>query len=172
MSKNLIIFYSRRGWNYVNGSIRNLPVGNVETAAKYVQKAVGGDLFEIEPVYNYSGDYMTCTREAKEELRSKARPELKKYLDDISAYDNIFVMAPCWWGTCPMPVFTQLERLDFTGKKVFPFMSHEGSGLGSCEKDISNSCRGAVLGAGLEIQGTATARSEEKIAAWAGKCTG
>ena len=37
---------------------------------------------------------------------------------------------------------------------------------------IRNSCRGAVLGAGLEVQGTATARSEEKIAAWAGKCTG
>jgi hypothetical protein len=63
-----------------------------------------------------------------------------------------------------MPVFTQLERLDFTGKKVFPFMSHEGSGLGSCEKDIRNSCRGAVLGAGLEVQGTATAHSEGKIA--------
>ncbi len=42
--------------------------------------------------------------------------ELKQYLDDISDYDN--VAGPCWWGTYPMAVFSQLERLDFTGKRV------------------------------------------------------
>ena len=46
--------------------------------------------------------------------------ELKKYLSDISQYDNIIVAGPCWWGTYPCAVFSQLERLDFSGKKVFP----------------------------------------------------
>ena len=102
-------------------------------------------IFEIEPVYNYSGDYMTCTGR-QEELRSKkARPELKKYLDDISAYDNIFVMAPCWWGHVRSPVFTQ-RRLDFTGRRYFRLCPMKGSGLGSCEKDINNSCRSSIRG--------------------------
>ncbi len=72
----------------------------------------------------YSDSYMTCIEEAKAELRENARPELKKELKDISEYDNIVIAGPCWWGTYPMAVFTQLEKLDFTGKKVFALMTH------------------------------------------------
>ena len=61
MSKNLIIYYSRKGQNYVNGSIKELKKGNTEIVAEFIQKAVGGDLFEIETVREYSKDYMTCT---------------------------------------------------------------------------------------------------------------
>ena len=88
---NLIVYYSRKGQNYWNGSIVDLAKGNTERVAEFVQKAVGGDLFEIETVREYSKDYMTCTEEAKAELREGARPELKKYLDSIDSYDTIFV---------------------------------------------------------------------------------
>ena len=57
MAKNLIIYYSRKGENYVNGCIKNLAKGNTEIVAEYVQKAVGGDLFEIETVKEYPKDY-------------------------------------------------------------------------------------------------------------------
>jgi len=169
MSRNLIIYYSRKGQNYVNGSIRELSKGNTEIVAEFIQKAVGGDLFEIETVKEYSRDYMTCTEEAQEELRAKARPELKRYLDDISEYDNIFVCGPCWWGTFPMAVLTQLERLDFTGKKVFAVMTHEGSGLGGSERSLKQSCKGAAIGRGLAVHGADAARSEATVAAWAKK---
>jgi len=169
MSRNLIIYYSRKGQNYVNGSIRELSKGNTEIVAEFIQKAVGGDLFEIETVKEYSRDYMTCTEEAQEELRAKARPELKRCLDDISEYDNIFVCGPCWWGTFPMAVLTQLERLDFTGKKVFAVMTHEGSGLGGSERSLKQSCKGAAIGRGLAVHGADAARSEATVAAWAKK---
>ncbi len=81
MAKNLIIYYSRKGQNYVNGSIKSLAKGNTEIVAEMIQKSVGGDLFEVETVNDYSEDYMTCTEEAKAELRKDARPALKKYLD-------------------------------------------------------------------------------------------
>lgn len=55
MAKNLIIYYSRKGENYVNGSIVDLKKGNTEICAEFIQKAVGGDLFEIETVGNLSG---------------------------------------------------------------------------------------------------------------------
>ena len=102
MAKNLIIYYSRKGQNYSNGSIISLKKGNTEIAAEYIKEAAGGDLFEIETVKEYSQDYMACTEEAKDELRANARPELKKYLDDISGYDNIVIAGPCWWGTYPV----------------------------------------------------------------------
>ena len=115
---NLIVYYSRKGQNYWNGSIVDLAKGNTERVAEFVQKAVGGDLFEIETVREYSRDYMTCTEEAKAELREHARPELKKYLDSIDQYDTIFVGYPNWWGTMPMCLYTFLEHYDLTGKKI------------------------------------------------------
>ena len=169
MSKNLIIYYSRKGQNNINGSIKELKKGNTEIVAEFIQKAVGGDLFQIETVKEYSADYMTCTEEAQEELRQKARPELKRYLEDISAYDNVFVCGPCWWGTYPMAVLTQLERLDFTGKKVFAVMTHEGSGQGGSEKTLKQSCKGATVGRGIAIHGADAAKSEAAVAAWAKK---
>jgi len=164
---NLILYYSRKGENYVNGAIRSIAKGNTERCAEYIQKAVGGDLFEIETVKTYPADYIACTEEAKEELRSKARPELKRMLTDISAYDNVFVCGPCWWGTFPCAVFTQLEALDFTGKKVMALMTHEGSGLGGCERDLKAICRGASFGRGLAVHGADAAKSESAVAAWA-----
>ena len=169
MAKNLIIYYSRKGQNYVNGSIKSLAKGNTEIVAEMIQKSMSGDLFEVETVNDYSEDYMTCTEEAKVELRKDARPELKKYLNDISQYDNIVVAGPCWWGTYPMAVFSQLDRLDFTGKKVFPVMTHEGSGQAGSAAALKKHCKGATVGNGLAVHGADAARSERTVAAWAKK---
>ena len=169
MSRNLIIYYSRKGQNYVNGSIKELKKGNTEIVAEYIQKTVGGNLFEIETVQDYPVDYMRTTEVAQDELRAKARPELRRYLDDISEYDNIFVCGPCWWGTFPMAVLSQLERLDFTRKKVFAVMTHEGSGLGGSERTLRDVCKGANIGKGLAIHGADAAKSEATVAAWAKK---
>lgn len=169
MAKNLIIYYSRKGENYVNGRIENLTKGNTEICAEYIQKAVGGDLFEIQTVNDYSRNYHTCTEEAAEEVKSNARPELAHYLDDIASYDNIFVCGPCWWGTFPMAVFSQLERLDFTGKKVMALMTHEGSGLGNSERDLRKICSGATFGNGMAVHGADSKKAEKAVAAWAKK---
>ena len=169
MAKNLIIYYSRKGENYWNGSIKNISKGNTEIVAEFIEKAVGGDLFEVDTVKPYDKDYYVCIDEAKAELRDNARPELKEYIDNISDYDNVFVCGPCWWGTFPMAIFTQLEKLDFTGKKVMAVMTHEGSGLGSCERDLKKICKGAKFGKGIAVHGADASKSEATVVAWAQK---
>lgn len=166
MAKSLVIYYSRKGQNYFGGSIRSIDKGNTEYVAEFIRDATNGDLFEIETVREYSADYMECTREAKEELNNGARPELKRYLDSISEYDNIFVCGPCWWGTYPMAVFTQLERFGWDGKKVFAVMTHEGSGLGSSESDLREICKGAAFGSGLAVSGSTASSSRDKVENW------
>lgn len=167
MAKNLIIYYSRVGENYWNGTVKNLEKGNTQIVAEYIQKAVGGDMFEVETVKAYDTDYYKCTEEAQSELRRNARPQLKRYLYSIDEYDNVFVCGPCWWGTFPMAIFTQLERLNWAGKRVMAVMTHEGSGLGSCERDLRRVCVGATFGKGISVHGAEASRAERGVEAWA-----
>ena len=173
MANNLIIYYSRRGENYSSdGSFVNLEKGNTEYVAEYIRDAVGGDLFRVETMEEYPADYLTCTEVAKKEQKANARPALKEYLDSAEGYDNIFVCGPIWWGTYPMAVFTQLEKLDWTGKKVLPLTTHEGSGLASCERDLKKTCKGAKVGKGLAVHGADAAKSQKAVADWARKSIG
>ena len=71
MSCTLTVYYSRKGENYWNGSIKNLPKGNTERVAEFVQQAVGGDLFEVDTAKDYPADYYECIDEAKAELKAK-----------------------------------------------------------------------------------------------------
>lgn len=167
MAKNLIIYYSRVGQNYVNGKVEVLTKGNTEIVAEYIQKAVGGDLFQVETVKTYAEDYYECLEDSKAELRSDVRPELKAYLDDISEYDNIVIAGPCWWGTFPMAIFSLTDRLDFEGKKVFPVMTHEGSGLAGSVAVLKRHCEGAEVGTGLAIRGADAPGSVKEVTAWA-----
>ena len=167
MAKNLIIYYSRKGENYVNGTVKKLVKGNTETCAEFIKKAVGGDLFSVETVKEYAADYYACIDEAKAELQQGARPELKRYLENIDEYDNVFICGPCWWGPFPMAIYSQIEKLDFHGKKVMTLVTHEGSGLGSCERDVKRICEGATFGKGLAVHGADAPRSEKTVSDWA-----
>ena len=166
---NLILYYSRKGENYVNGSIQTISKGNTERVAEFVQKAVGGDLFEIKPVREYSASYMTCIKEAQAEQRGNERPAVKAIPESLEGYDTIFIGYPNWWGTMPMFMFTVLDAFDWTGKTIVPFCTNEGSGLGSSERDIKASCPGATVKPGLSIHGGSSAQSEKQVATWAKK---
>ena len=166
---NLIVYYSRKGENYWNWTIKDLQKGNTERVAEFIQKAVGGDLFEVDTVKPYSSDYYKCTEEAKAELHGGARPEIKGYVEDISKYDTIFVGYPNWWGQMPMCMCTFLEHYDLAGKKIAPFCTNEGSGMGSSERQLKEICKGATVLAGLSVHGAEAAQSEAKVSAWAKK---
>ena len=169
MSKTLIVYYSRTGENYVNGSIRNLTKGNTEIVAEMIAELTGGDLFEIDTVKPYATDYYDCIDEAKTELQQNARPELKAYPDSLDGYDTIFVGYPNWWGTMPMAMFTFLEHFNLTGKRILPFCTNEGSGMGSSERDLKKICKEAKVENGLSIHGAEAANSRSKVEAWVRK---
>ena len=164
---NLVVYFSRKGQNYCNGTIKNLAKGNTERIAEFIQRAVGGDLFQVETVHEYSEEYEICIEEAQKELKTNARPQLKSYLDNLDKYDTIFVGFPSWWGTMPMAMFTFLEHYNLSGKKIIPFCTNEGSGMGSSELDLKKICKGATVLPGLSIHGAESALSERKVAEWA-----
>lgn len=165
----MIVYYSRTGENYWNGSIKNLEKGNTETIAEMVADMTGGDLFEVETVKTYPEDYYQCIDEAKAELQRGDRPEVKAYADDLEDYDTIYVGYPNWWGTMPMVMFTFLEHYDLSGKRIIPFCTNEGSGMGGSERDLKKICKGAKVEKGLSIHGAEAAQSRSKVEAWVRK---
>ena len=164
--KSLSVYYSRKGNNYVGGSIVNLPIGNTEVIAKKIQGLTGSDLFQIQTVKPYPEDYTATTRVAQDELSGNARPELTETIRDIDSYDVIYIGYPNWWGTMPMAVFTFLESYDFSGKTIVPYCTHEGSGLGSSERDIKKLCPTAKVLSGLAIKGGTVGRADNDLANW------
>lgn len=160
----LVVYFSHKGENYSNGSIIDLKKGNTATAAEMIASMTEADLFEIEAVTAYPYEYHECTEVAKAELNADARPKLIHDID-IQNYDVIIIGYPNWWGTMPMPVWTFLEKHDFTGKTILPFCTHEGSGLGTSEADIKK-LTNADIRKGLAIHGSNVEQSSQVIKSW------
>lgn len=148
--KILVAFFSHTGENY---SVGNITKGNTHIIAEMIAEQTGGDLFEIVPVKDYPTEYTPCTEVAQKEKNDNARPAIKadKFIDD---YDIVFIGYPIWWGDAPMPVYTWIDKHQWTGKTVIPFCTHEGSGLGSTPSLIGNACKGATIEDGFELTGT------------------
>lgn len=166
MAKNLIAFYSRADENYVSGMMRHLDIGNTEVAAGIIEKFIDADMFKIEQMQAYAKDYNTCIAQAQEDQKRDARPKLKAYPDSIDGYDTIYLGFPNYWSTMPMAVFTFLEHFDFSGKTIKPFCTHEGSGMGSSERDIRRLCPNAKVEKGLAIRGGSVRQAEKEIERW------
>ena len=162
----LVAFYSRADENYFGGSMKYIQIGNTEKAAKMIADMTGADLFKIEQKIPYAADYNTCIAQAKEDKQTGKRPEILNLPQDIDQYDEIYLGYPNYWGTMPMAVYTFLESYDFTGKKIHPFCTHEGSGMGSSERDISTLCPNAKLLPGLAIRGSDAGQSDKIIREW------
>ena len=161
--KSLIIYFSRADENYAVGVVEK---GNTEIVAEYLSELTGADMFKVEREVPYSKDYKNCCNEAKIEQENNERPKLKNYLKNIDEYDIIYIGSPIYWGTMPAPLFTQLEMLNFEGKTIYPFTTHEGSGLGNVANDIRRICIGANVEEGLSIKGSEAKNSKDKIIDW------
>ena len=162
----IIIYFSRDGENYFGGELKTIEKGNTEVIAEYIAEFTDSDLFKVEEANKYPSDYMKCIDIAKKEHDENRRPEILKTLESIDEYDTVYIGFPNWWGTMPMVMFTQLERLDFAGKTVKAFVTHEGSGFGSSQKDLEKLCRGAEIKKGLSIPGSKVYEAKETVKHW------
>ena len=88
---------------------------------------------------------------ARQERNSNVKPEIKDPLKDISQYDTILLGYPIWHSYVPNIVLNQLEQLDFTGKTIYPFNTHGGSGVGNSISDIKNYATNADVKDGFAI---------------------
>ena len=96
----------------------------------------------------------------------EAWQQRRETVPDISTYEVIYVGAPVYWGGMPEELFTALKGLDFSGKIVRPFVTHEGSGLSSIPNQLKDICVGANVVDGLAITGSMVNSSKGKVENW------
>jgi flavodoxin len=154
MGKTLIAYFSKAGENNINGDIVKLAVGNTEVAANYIKEFIpDADMFKIDQVEPLPESYEDCFAKAKVDQSAKLRPEIKDAPESIDEYDTIFLGGPNYIETYPMAVFTFLEKYNWEGKTIKPFITHEGSSFGHAIEDITTVCKGAEIKEGLSIHG-------------------
>jgi len=147
----LVAFFSRAGENFEVGVVEK---GNTHIVAEQIAEITHADkIFEIQTVTPYPADYQEVTKVAKEEQASSARPPLATRVEDMDAYDVIFLGYPIWYHDLPMPVYAFLESYDFTGKTIIPFCTSSGNTLSGMEEEIPHFAKGAQIKPGFGIHG-------------------
>ena len=161
--KAVVIYFSRAGEQYGVGTIEK---GNTKIVAEIIADKTGADLFEIEPTDNrYDLSYDDLTDYAKQEQKDNVRPEYKGSID-LSPYDTVYLGYPIWWGDLPMIVYSFLENNDFSGKTVYAFCTHAGSGDAGTAGNIAKTIPDATVSDDvLAIAGTTTQNEQDKVLA-------
>lgn len=169
MMKSLVVYFSHNKENYFGGEIRYLDEWNTSVVAKKIQKLLECDIFEIMPLHEYPEKYDECTKVAKKELQEQARPKISNLVSHIEQYENIYLGFPNWWSTMPMCIWTFLESYDLTNKHIYPFCTHEGSGMGQSENDLKKICSKSIIHQGFAIRGSNVNNCDNLLRDWLNK---
>lgn len=164
--KTLIFYFSHNKENYFGGTIRSVEVGNTQIVAEKLQSMLDADIYQIKPLHEYPEKYDECTAIARKELDNNERPKIMNMVPYMEEYDTIYLGYPNWWGTMPMCLWTFLESYDLKGKKIYPFCTHEGSGLGNSINDLKKICSQSIIKKGLALKGSQVKQSDQKLKEW------
>ena len=136
MSKALIIYFSM--------------TGHTEQVAHQMAESLGADLYHIQAEHPYTRKDLDWTipdsRANLEQENSTSRPLYQGNLPDIADYDTVIFGHPIWWGIPPRILYTVIEDLELTGKKVASFATSGGSGYGEAQMEIDKLVDSAIKG--------------------------
>ena len=110
-------------YSNINGEAK----GRIRALADMIQAETGGELFSIQTSGVYPADGRDLIDYADQEQSDNARPELISHIENLDAYDTIFVGYPNWWYDMPQAMYSFFDEYDFSGKTIIPFNSHNGS---------------------------------------------
>lgn len=144
--------------------------GVTAKAAQTLAEAVDADVFEIKPEQTYTSADLNWndqnSRSSVESSDPSSRPAIRNKLPNMEQYEAVFVGFPIWWYVAPKIINTFLESYDFTNKKIIPFATSGGSGMGKTNAALEPSCPGAVLMPGRKLDSSV---STQDLKVWAEK---
>ena len=133
--------------------------GTTKKVAEKIAEFTGGDIYEIVPKNPYSSADLNWndrnSRSSKEMDDPNVRPEIGS--DDIflDQYKIIYLGYPIWWGDAPRIMATFVEKYSFDGKKVIPFCTSGGSGIGRSGSNLGTLAGGGNFMTGERLNSSA-----------------
>jgi flavodoxin len=125
--------------------------GTTELAAEYLAEKTNADLVKIIPEREYSFNYNTAVKEARNDIEKGFCPKLVNSNPDVSSYKLIFLGGPNWFKRLPPPIVSFMKMNEQKITKVIPFCTHGGGGIGLMKEQITEKCKIAIVEGALAI---------------------
>ena len=99
---------------------------HTEAVAQQIAENLNADIFEIQPVDEYSNADLNWTDDNSRVSREYADESLRNVelvsttVENWDDYDTVLIGYPIWWGIAAWPVDTFVKANDFNGKTVIP----------------------------------------------------
>lgn len=126
---------------------------NTKAIAQIIHKNIGGKLVALELVTPYPENYQSIVAQVVKENESGFLPPLKTTIENIEAYDLVFVGFPTWGMQLPPPMKSFLSQYDLSGKRIVPFNTNAGYGIGSSFETVKKLCANSTVLEGFSIKG-------------------
>ena len=129
MTKSLVAYFSA--------------TGTTAGAAELLAKAADAELFAIRPAVPYTKadlNWMDDRSRSSLEMRDpSSRPAIAGRVENMDAYDRVYLGFPIWWYVAPTIINSFLESYDFSGKTIILFATSGGSGFGKTVEGLEGS---------------------------------
>ena len=129
MTKSLVAYFSA--------------TGTTAGAAELLAKAADAELFAIRPAVPYTKadlNWMDDRSRSSLEMRDpSSRPAIAVRVENMDAYDRVYLGFPIWWYVAPTIINSFLESYDFSGKTIVLFATSGGSGFGKTVEGLKGS---------------------------------
>lgn len=143
--------------------------GTTKTAAEKLSSITNSNLFEIEPVDEYSEkdlDWQDKNSRSSIEMSDvTSRPEMKDKLENIEDYTKVLIGYPIWWDLAPRIINTFIEHTNLNNKKVYLFSTSGGSGIEGSVTDLRRTYPNINFVRGKRLNETIT---NDEILSWLG----
>ena len=121
---------------------------HTEAVAQQIAENLNADIFEIQPVDEYSNADLNWTDDNSRVSREYADESLRNVelvsttVENWDDYDTVLIGYPIWWGIAAWTVDTFVKANDFNGKTVIPFCTSSSSGLGRSGELLAEEANG------------------------------
>ena len=138
-------------------------IGTAQMAACWIAEATGGDVFPIQTAYTYPESFEDTITVVVGQEEDNIQPQIAAYPEDLSGYDTVWLVLPIWAYTICKPARAFLENIDLSGKTVYVFTTHCGSGMADAVQRVQDFQPNADVRRGLAIASDNPQSSQDEV---------